>query len=76
VYARPAARGIVTPPAPTSTTLYERFGIRRVINAELTRLGGSLMPPSVLRTTNDAARSVCDLHDLRQTCGAHVASLN
>ena len=60
-----------------SMKLYERLGVRRVINAEaeLTRLGGSLMPPPVRQAMTEAAESFCDLHELQQKCGAHVASL-
>jgi L-seryl-tRNA(Ser) seleniumtransferase len=57
--------------------IYERLGVRRVVNAEaeLTRLGGSLMPPPVLQAMREAAESFCDLHDLQRACGERVAAL-
>jgi L-seryl-tRNA(Ser) seleniumtransferase len=55
--------------------IYERLGVRRVINgeAELTRLGGSLMPPPVLQAMLEAAESFCDLHELQRKAGERIA---
>ena len=49
-------------------SVYERLGLRRVINADatLTRLGGSLMPPDVLDAMRDAAGSFVDMHELQR----------
>jgi L-seryl-tRNA(Ser) seleniumtransferase len=57
--------------------IYERLGVRRIVNAEaeLTRLGGSLMPPPVLQAMKEAADSFCDLHELQRACGERLASL-
>ena len=57
--------------------VYERLGVRRVINADttLTRLGGSLMPPDVIAAMNDAAGSFVDMHELQTVVGRRLAEL-
>lgn len=58
-------------------TSYEDLGVRRVINAcaTLTKLGGSLMPPEVVRAMNDAAASFIDLHELQRRVGDRIATI-
>jgi uncharacterized pyridoxal phosphate-dependent enzyme len=58
-------------------TNYEDLGVRRIINAcaTLTKLGGSLMPPEVVRAMNDAAGSFIDLHDLHRRVGDRIAEI-
>lgn len=53
------------------------FGVRPVINASatLTTLGGSLMPPPVLKAMADAAAHFVDLEELHERVGARLASL-
>ena len=55
--------------------VYERLGMRRVINADatLTRLGGSLMSSPVLDAMRDAAGSFVDMHELQQAVGKRLA---
>lgn len=57
--------------------VYERLGIRRVINADatLTRLGGSLMGPDVLDAMRDAASSFVDMYELQRVVGKRLAEL-
>jgi L-seryl-tRNA(Ser) seleniumtransferase len=57
--------------------VYERLGMRRVINADatLTRLGGSLMPPYVLDAMREAATSFVDMYELQQVVGKRLADL-
>jgi D-glucosaminate-6-phosphate ammonia-lyase len=57
--------------------MYERLGMRRVINADatLTRLGGSLMPPHVLDAMREAASSFVDMYELQQVVGKRLADL-
>lgn len=57
--------------------LYERLGVRPVINANatLTRLGGSLMPPEVFEAMHAASRHFVDLHELQVAVGARIAEL-
>jgi L-seryl-tRNA(Ser) seleniumtransferase len=57
--------------------VYERLGMRRVINADatLTRLGGSVMPSHVLDAMRDAASSFVDMYELQQVVGKRVAAL-
>jgi uncharacterized pyridoxal phosphate-dependent enzyme len=57
--------------------VYERLGMRRVINADatLTRLGGSLMPPQVLDAMREAATSFVDMYELQQVVGKRLADL-
>jgi L-seryl-tRNA(Ser) seleniumtransferase len=58
-------------------SVYERLGVRRVINADatLTRLGGSLMAPDVLAAMGDAAGSFVDMHELQRIVGRRLAEL-
>jgi uncharacterized pyridoxal phosphate-dependent enzyme len=57
--------------------MYERLGVRPVINAAatLTRLGGSLMPGPVVAAMNDAARQFVDLEELQVAAGRRIADL-
>src|SRR5439155_3974035 len=57
--------------------IYEELGVRRVINANanLTRLGGSRMPPEVLQAMHDAAGAFVDMFDLQTAVSARIASL-
>ena len=58
-------------------SIYESLGIRPVINARatLTRLGGSLMPPEVLRAMSEAAEHFVDLDDLQRRVGERIAAV-
>jgi uncharacterized pyridoxal phosphate-dependent enzyme len=58
-------------------SVYERLGMRRVINADatLTRLGGSLMPAHVLDAMREAAGSFVDMYELQQVVGKRLADL-
>ena len=57
--------------------VYDRLGMRRVINADatLTRLGGSLMSPEVLEAMREAASSFVDMYELQQVVGKRLAEL-
>ena len=57
--------------------VYERLGVRQVINADatLTRLGGSLMPSQVLDAMREAASSFVDMYELQQVVGKRLAEL-
>ncbi len=57
--------------------VYDRLGIRRVINADatLTRLGGSLMSSEVLDAMREAAGSFVDMYELQQVVGKRLAEL-
>src|SRR5918993_1302976 len=57
--------------------VYDRLGMRRVINADatLTRLGGSLMSSEVLDAMCDAAASFVDMYELQQVVGKRLAEL-
>jgi L-seryl-tRNA(Ser) seleniumtransferase len=56
---------------------YDDLGVRKVINASatLTRLGGSLMPPSVVAAMSRAATSFIDLPELQQKVGDRIAAM-
>src|SRR5215210_741212 len=58
-------------------SVYDRLGMRRVINADatLTRLGGSLMPSEVLDAMREAACSFVDIYELQQVVGRRLAEL-
>jgi L-seryl-tRNA(Ser) seleniumtransferase len=57
--------------------IYERLGVRRIINADatLTRLGGSVMSRDVLEAMHDAASSFVDMHELQGVVGRRLADL-
>jgi L-seryl-tRNA(Ser) seleniumtransferase len=57
--------------------VYERLGVRRVINAgtTYTALGGSLMPPEVLDAMRSAAGGFVDMHELLLAAGRRLAEL-
>jgi L-seryl-tRNA(Ser) seleniumtransferase len=71
-----AAPAAVTGPA-ARWTIYERLGVRPVINAvgTLTTLGGSLMPPEVKRAMDEASRHFVRIHDLQAAVGRRLAEL-
>ena len=52
----------------SNTGVYERLGVRTVINASgtLTRLGGSRMAPAVLEAMAEASRSYVRIEDLQE----------
>ncbi|MGQ9585372.1 MAG: aminotransferase class V-fold PLP-dependent enzyme [Anaerolineae bacterium] len=60
-----------------SGQLYQRLGVRRVINAcgNLTPLGGSLMDSRVLEAMADASCWFVDLNDLLKKAGQRIADL-
>jgi uncharacterized pyridoxal phosphate-dependent enzyme len=60
-----------------STGIYERLGLRRVINASatLTRLGGSIMPPEVRQAMMEAAESFVDIVEMQRAVSARIAEL-
>lgn len=55
--------------------LYERFGLRPLINARgtHTRLGGSIMPPEVLDAMREAAGAYIVLDELQEKASAIIA---
>lgn len=59
------------------TTVYERLGVRRLINAvgNKTTLGGSLMEAETLQAMTEAAQWFVDLNDLLKKAGQHIAGL-
>lgn len=57
--------------------IYERLGVRRVINAygTMTTLGGVIMPPEVLEAMAEASKWFVDLRHLLGRAGQRVAEL-
>src|SRR5579884_2116859 len=57
--------------------VYERLGLRRVINASatLTRLGGSIMPPEVRQAMVEAGESFVDIVEMQRAVSARIAEL-
>jgi len=54
---------------------YEKYGIRRVINAAgtYTRIGGSISPPEVFKAMEDASKSFVHIPELQQWAGKVIA---
>jgi L-seryl-tRNA(Ser) seleniumtransferase len=59
------------------SSVYERLGVKAVINGmgTVTILGGSLMPPEVVRAMEEAGRHFVHLPDLQARAGARIAEL-
>ncbi|MCX6624444.1 MAG: aminotransferase class V-fold PLP-dependent enzyme [Acidobacteria bacterium] len=57
--------------------VYARLGVRPVINGVgvVTMLGGSIMPPEVVRAMEEASRQFVPLADLQRKAGARIAEL-
>jgi L-seryl-tRNA(Ser) seleniumtransferase len=57
--------------------VYARLGVKPLINGmgTVTILGGSLMPPEVVRAMEAASRHFVHLPDLQEKAGAHLAEL-
>lgn len=73
-----AAAAAGTPSAhPAPTNPYQRLGVRTFINAygTLTTLGGTLMPPEVLRAMEEASRHFVPIHELQEKVGQRLAAL-
>jgi L-seryl-tRNA(Ser) seleniumtransferase len=58
-------------------TIYERLGVRPVINAvgTLTTLGGTLMPVEVKQAMEEASRQFVHIHELQEAVGRRLAEL-
>jgi L-seryl-tRNA(Ser) seleniumtransferase len=57
--------------------VYTRLGVRPLINGmgTVTMLGGSLMPPEVVRAMEEAARFFVDLPELQKKVGERIAEV-
>jgi len=58
-------------------TVYTRLGVKPLINGmgTVTVVGGSLMPPEVVRAMEEASRQFVYVPDLQQKAGARIAEL-
>jgi uncharacterized pyridoxal phosphate-dependent enzyme len=74
-----AAAALVAPvqSAPAVPAIYDRLGVRPIINAvgTLTTLSGSLMPPEVKRAMDEASRSFVRIQELQEKAGKRLAEL-
>lgn len=63
--------------ATTPSSLYSSLGIKPVINGVgvVTVLGGSIMPPEVIRAMEEASRYFIPLPELQKKVGARIAEL-
>jgi len=63
--------------ASTPSSLYASLGIKPVINGVgvVTVLGGSIMPPEVIRAMEEASRYFIPLPELQKKVGARIAEL-
>src|SRR2546425_75831 len=71
------AVGAAPGPVSAEANIYARLGIRPLINGVgvVTHLGGSLMPPEVLRAMDEASKSFVSLTELQKKVGARIAGL-
>jgi D-glucosaminate-6-phosphate ammonia-lyase len=73
-----AAAALAAPaPAASVSAIYQRLGVRPIINAvgTLTTLSGTLMPPEVKRAMEEASRSFVRIHELQEKAGRRLAEL-
>jgi len=58
-------------------SIYDRLGVKRVINAwgTLTSLGGSLMLPEVIEAMDEAAKAFVNLDELHEKAGKIIAEI-
>src|SRR3954463_16768973 len=72
-----ASADAATLTASSPSSLYATLGIRPVINGVgvVTVLGGSVMPPEVIRAMEEAARFFIPLPELEKKVGARIADL-
>ncbi len=58
-------------------SIYDELGVRTLINASanITRIGGSVMPPEVLQAMTEASRHFVNLEDLQRAVGNKLAEL-
>src|SRR5678816_2390066 len=72
-----AAAGIGNLAASSPSSLYSSLGVKPVINGVgvVTVLGGSIMPPEVLRAMEEASRYFIPLPELERKVGARIAEL-
>src|SRR5882672_2748378 len=72
-----AAATITSLTASSPSSLYTRLGVKPVINGVgvVTVLGGSIMPPEVIRAMEEAARYFIPLPELEKKVGARIAEL-
>jgi len=77
VMTQPTGGAADATPVSIPPTIYQRLGVRPVINgaATLTRLGGSLMPPSVVAAMQEAAAAFVPLDKLQAAAGRRLAEL-
>src|SRR3989441_10242158 len=63
--------------ASSPSSLYARLGVKPVINGVgvVTVLGGSIMPPEVIRAMEEASRFFIPLPELEKKAGARIAEL-
>src|SRR3989454_5005438 len=63
--------------ASSPSSLYTRLGVKPVINGVgvVTVLGGSIMPPEVIRAMEEASRYFIPLPELEKKVGARIAEL-
>src|SRR6187549_2212766 len=63
--------------ATSPSSLYASLGVKPVINGVgvVTVLGGSIMPPEVLRAMEEASRYFIPLPELEKKVGARIAEL-
>ena len=61
----------------SEANVYTRLGVKPVINAvgTVTVLGGSIMPPEVVRAMDEASRYFVPVPELQQKVGARIAEL-
>jgi len=57
--------------------IYEELGVRPLINASanITRIGGSLMPPEVMEAMRQASLQFVNLEELQRAVGNKLAEL-
>ena len=68
---------LVTAPAQETTSIYDRIGVRTIINAAgaTTAVGGTLMPPEVIEAMISASKAFVTLDELNRAVGKKIADV-
>jgi len=64
-------------PVEVQVDIYDRLGVRKVINAwgTITAVGGTIMPPEAFQAMAEAGRSYISLDELHEKAGQYIARL-
>src|SRR5262245_37824216 len=71
------ASSVLAAPVDSTPNIYQRLGVRTVINAvgTVTTLGGTIMPEAVKEAMEQASQNFVPIHELQAAVGRRLAEL-